>query len=178
MGQADFIFKLDQVQGPLKSFAYSLTKNRETAKDLFQDTTFRAIKNKDKFQVGTNFKAWMFTIMKNIFVNDLRKAKRKNTFLDASDNQFFINTGSIVLNGSSSNFMMEEIGNMMESLDPSLREPFLMHFEGYKYNEISEAFELPLGTIKSRIFYARKELKRMLLAHYGDKNTLRSKLTA
>lgn len=179
MGQSDFLNKLDIVKGPLKSFAYNLTRNNENAKDLLQDTTFRAIRNKDKFQPGTNFKAWMFTIMKNIFINDLRKSKRRNTFLDSTDNNFFLNSGSIVVtNGVGSHFVMEEIGAMINKLDETLRAPFMMHFEGYKYHEIADHFELPLGTIKSRIFYARKELKKRIIAHYGDLHTIREKMTA
>ena len=179
MGQSDFMHKLELVKGPLRSFAYNLTKNNENAKDLFQDTTFRAIRNKDKFQPGTNFKAWMFTIMKNIFINDLRKSKRRNTFLDSTDNDFFLNSGSIVVtNGVGSQFVMEEVGKMIDKLDKTLQEPFLMHFEGYKYHEIAEKLEMPLGTIKSRIFYARKELKKRLIAHYGDLNTIRQKMSA
>ncbi len=179
MGQSDFMYKLDLVEGPLKSFAYNLTKNTENAKDLFQDTAIRAIRYKDKFVPGTNFKAWMFTIMKNIFINSLRKNKRNNTFLDSTDNDFFINSGSmIVTNDVESHFIMEEVTNMIDKLDNSLREPFIMHFEGYKYHEIAEKLDMPLGTIKSRIFYARKELKKRLIAHYGDESVIRERMTA
>ena len=73
MTQVEFYSKFDQMTSLLNSFAYNLTKNVEDAKDLFQETAFRALTNRDKFRTGTNFKAWLFTIMKNIFINNYRK---------------------------------------------------------------------------------------------------------
>jgi len=153
----------------LNTFALNLTKNKEDACDLYQETAFRAIQNKDKFRLGTNFKAWLFTIMKNIFINNYRKKIKRNTIIDSTDNMFYINSGSsIIANGAESKIMMDELNKMVESLDNNIRKPFRMHFDGYKYQEISDELQLPLGTVKSRIFFARKTLKEKVIRHYGE----------
>jgi len=155
----------------LRSFAYNLTKNDEDAKDLYQETAFRAMTNRDKFRPGTNFKAWCYTIMKNIFINNYRKKIKRNTILDSTDNDFYINSSSnVVSNDAGSNMMMQELNNMVNSLDDSIKRPFEMHFEGFKYQEIADDLELPLGTVKSRIFFARKALKEMVVNYYGSIN--------
>ena len=168
MTSFEFSCRLDQLQALLQSFAYNLTKNTEDAKDLYQETTYRALSNRDKFQNGTNFKAWMFTIMKNIFINNYRKKMKANTILDTTDNQFYINSGSHATdNAAESGILLKELNGYIQDLDDNTRIPFMMHFEGYKYQEIADQLDLPLGTVKSRIFFARKELKKKILTNYG-----------
>lgn len=175
MSTLEFNTKFDMLTTALRSFAYNLTKNDEDAKDLYQETAFRAMTNRDKFRPGTNFKAWCYTIMKNIFINNYRKKVKRNTILDSTDNDYYINSGSsAVLNAAGSNIMMKELNRMVKSLDESIKKPFLMHFEGFKYQEIAEELELPLGTVKSRIFFARKALKEMVNNYYGNVNIARS----
>ncbi|MBX2815617.1 MAG: RNA polymerase sigma factor [Saprospiraceae bacterium] len=176
MSTVEFEDKFDQLSSVLHSFAYNLTKNVEDARDLFQETAFRALNNREKFRVGTNFKAWLFTIMKNIFINNYRKKVKKNTIMDSTDNMYFINSGDkVISNMAESNIMMDELEYMVESLDDSLKIPFLMHYEGFKYQEIADELGLPLGTVKSRIFFARKELKQMIHARYDNTFRLRDK---
>lgn len=164
----EFNIKLGTLTSLLHSFAYNLTKNVEDAKDLYQETTFRALSNRDKFQPDTNFKAWMFTIMKNIFINNYRKKVKANTILDTTDNQFYLNSGSHATgNAAEGGILMKELNAMIAGLDDSIRIPFLMHYEGFKYQEIADELALPLGTVKSRIFFARKELKDKILSNYG-----------
>jgi RNA polymerase sigma-70 factor (ECF subfamily) len=159
---------MDGLTALLHSFAYNLTKNVEDAKDLYQETAFRALSNRDKFQPGTNFKAWIFTIMKNIFINNYRKKVKANTILDTTDNQFYLNSGSHATgNAAEGSMMLKELSGMVADLDDSIRVPFMMHFEGYKYQEIADELHLPLGTVKSRIFFARKELKERILVSFG-----------
>jgi RNA polymerase sigma-70 factor (ECF subfamily) len=168
MTSMEFNNKLGTLTSLLHSFAYNLTKNTEDAKDLYQETTYRALFNRDKFQQGTNFKAWMFTIMKNIFINNYRKKIKANTILDTTDNQYYINSGSYATgNAAEGSIMLKELNTMVDALDDSIRVPFLMHFEGFKYQEIADELELPLGTVKSRIFFARKELKDKIMSNYG-----------
>jgi RNA polymerase sigma-70 factor (ECF subfamily) len=163
----------------LNAFAYNLTKNSEEAKDLYQETAIRAITNKEKFNPGTNLKAWLFTIMKNIFINNYRKKMKKNTIIDNTDNMYFINSGShIIDNDAGRNILMSELNKMIKNLDENFRIPFEMHFDGYKYQEISDELSLPLGTVKSRIFFARKELKKQIQKQYGDLSSIREKLIA
>jgi len=170
------LFKLNQ---PLNAFAYNLTKDSEEAKDLYQETAFRAISNREKFNPGTNFKAWMFTIMKNIFINQYRKKQKANTVIDKTENLFYLNSGSqTIRNEADTNISLQEIESMVDRLDDSLMVPFIMHFEGFKYHEISDKLKLPLGTVKSRIFFARKALKQEILKLYGDYRTIRTSLSA
>lgn len=168
MTASEFNNKLSTLTSMLHSFAYNLTKNTEDAKDLYQETTYRALFNRDKFQPDTNFKAWMFTIMKNIFINNYRKKVKANTVLDNTENQFYLNSFShSAANAAEGSILLKEINSIVASLDDSIRVPFLMHFEGFKYQEIADELDLPLGTVKSRIFFARKELKEKILANYG-----------
>lgn len=176
MSYPEFYSRFDQLSVLLHSFAYNLTKNVEDAKDLFQETAYRALTNRDKFRPGTNFKAWLFTIMKNIFINNYRKKAKANTIMDSTDNLYYINSGSVLIsNGGDSNIMMQELTKMIEKLDDSIKIPFLMHYQGFKYQEIADHLDLPLGTIKSRIFFARKELKDSINKHYDNYADLRDK---
>lgn len=168
MTTIEFKSKLDGLTTMLHSFAYNLTKNVDDSKDLFQETAFRALSNREKFQPDTNFKAWMFTIMKNIFINNYRKKIKANTILDSTDNQFYLNSAShSAVNAAEGGIMLKELNGMVSGLDDSIRVPFMMHFEGFKYQEIADELHLPLGTVKSRIFFARKELKDKIMANYG-----------
>ena len=174
MSTIEFDNKFNALSASLNSFAYNLTKNVDDAKDLFQETAFRAIANRDKFRPGTNFKAWLFTIMKNIFINNYRKRVKKNTIIDNTDNLFFINSGgSVIDNDAGRNILMKELKKMIESLDDSIKRPFMMHYLGYKYQEIADDLNLPLGTVKSRIFFARKALKEQIKVQYGDHHLVR-----
>jgi RNA polymerase sigma-70 factor (ECF subfamily) len=167
MSATDFNQQLSGLSGPLHTFAYKLTKNSEEAKDLYQETAFRAISNEDKFIPGTNLKAWLLTIMKNIFINNYRKKVKTRTIIDSTENLYYINSGSeTIKNNAESNIMMDELTSMVDHLDASLRVPFEMHYLGHKYQEIADTLGLPLGTVKSRIFFARKELKEMIEKRY------------
>jgi RNA polymerase sigma-70 factor (ECF subfamily) len=175
MSQLDFHTRLNDMSSVLHAFAYNLTKNVEDAKDLYQETAYRAITNQDKFRPGTNLKAWLFTIMKNIFINNYRKKSKAKTIMDSTDNLYYINSGSITINNTAeSNIMMKELIKMIEELDNSIKVPFLMHYQGFKYQEIADQLDLPLGTVKSRIFFARKELKNLIGKRYKNISLKRS----
>lgn len=179
MPARDFENKFYTMTSVLNAFAYNLTKNSEDAKDLYQETAFRAMTNRDKFRMGTNFKAWTFTIMKNIFINNYRKKMKANTIIDSTENMYYLNSGTeSISNGGEGNMMMKELSVMIEKLDDSIKIPFLMHYRGYKYQEIADHFQLPLGTIKSRIFFARKELKELIGKRYVNIGELRNKRRA
>lgn len=179
MRKNDFDTNFYALTPSLKSFAYNLTKDSEEAKDLYQETAFRAMTNRDKFKAGTNLKAWLFTIMKNIFINNYRKKSKSNTIIDNTDNLYFINSGhAVVTNDAATNILMDELGGMIEELEVSIRKPFEMHYIGFKYQEIADDLDLPLGTVKSRIFFARKALKGKIKQRYGNHHTIRAKLSA
>ncbi|MEM6316763.1 MAG: RNA polymerase sigma factor [Bacteroidota bacterium] len=177
MTSTEFYNHFNKMTPVLNSFAYNLTKSMEDAKDLYQETAFRALTNRDKFRPGTNFKAWLFTIMKNIFINNYRKKVKANTIMDSTDNMYYINSGNVAIsNKAGSNIMVKEIKGMISGLDESIKVPFMMHYSGYKYQEIADYLELPLGTVKSRIFFARKELKGLINRRYDNMGALRERV--
>ena len=148
---------------PLLAFARNLTKDYEDANDLLQETHLKAIRYKDKFKEGTNIKAWLFTIMKNTFINDYRRKRKQNTIFDSTSNTYYIDSNDhVVANGGEAKCNMDTIQKAIADLPDDLKIPFMSYFNGFKYNEIAEELQLPLGTVKSRIFFARKELKEKL----------------
>ena len=147
----------------LKPFAITLTRDAETAKDLLQETMYRALANKEKYNVGTNIKAWLYTIMRNIFINDYRRKAKQNTIFDATPNDFLLdhNQASIA-NAAETGLRLKDIQAAVYQLPEIFRNPFMLYFEGYKYHEIAVLLTEPLGTIKSRIHFARKLLKEQI----------------
>jgi RNA polymerase sigma-70 factor (ECF subfamily) len=147
----------------LKPFAVTLTKDQETAKDLLQETMYRALANQEKYSVGTNIKAWLYTIMRNIFINNYRRKAKQNTLFDNSSNDFLLDYNqSTIDNAAESNLRMKDIYAAIHSLPDIFKQPFMLYFEGYKYHEIADNLGEPLGTIKSRIHFARRLLKEQI----------------
>ncbi|MDD6281189.1 MAG: RNA polymerase sigma factor [Muribaculaceae bacterium] len=163
MMSANFENKLLSLQSNLLNFAYLLTSNRDDAYDLLQDTTLKALDNEDKYVDNVNFKGWVFTIMRNIFINNYRKVVRSATVIDQTEDLYHLNlpqeSGLETPEGS---IAATEITAAINSFSDEYRVPFSMHVAGYKYNEIADKMNLPLGTVKSRIFFARKRLQEML----------------
>jgi len=160
----EFGVEIMQYERMLRPFAFNLTKNREECEDLVQDTFFRALSNQEKFEEGTNIKAWLFTIMRNIFINNYRKNQKRNTVTDTSDNQYLLNsTREVEKNGSERAFLAQDIEKAMAGVSKDFTEPFMLYYTGFKYQEIADKLDLPLGTVKSRIFFARKELQEKLV---------------
>lgn len=151
------------LQGNLLSFAYQLTTNKEEAQDLLQDTNIKALDNEGKYVDNVNFKGWIFTIMRNIFINNYRQTVRKATVIDQTEDLYHLNisqeSGYATPEGT---VAVKEISAALESFSDDYRIPFNMYVAGYKYNEIAEKMNLPLGTVKSRIFFARKQLREQL----------------
>ena len=144
----------------LKKFALKLTANIDDADDLSQDTILRALENMDKYIDGTNFKAWVYTIMCNIFINNYRRTTREQTFIDYTDNLYSININQVDPNYITENdYDKKEINKTVNKLPQKYKVPFIMHVSGFKYREISDKLSLPLGTIKSRIFTTKHYLQ-------------------
>ena len=163
MSTAAFQTRLMSLQANMLNFAYMLTSNRDDAYDLLQDTTLKALDNQDKFAEGTNFKGWVFTIMRNIFINNYRRGVRSATVVDTTDNLYLLTLGeSAAVESPEESYGAAEITKAINEFSDDYRIPFSMHVAGYKYNEIAEKMNLPLGTVKSRIFFARKRLQEML----------------
>lgn len=160
MRTAKFHENLMNLQGNMLNFAFMLTSNRDDAYDLLQDTTLKALDNEDKFADNTNFKGWVFTIMRNIFINNYRRGVRSATVIDTTDNLYHLNISQDSgLQSPEGSYTATEITDAINGLAEEYRTPFSMHVAGYKYSEIAEKMALPLGTVKSRIFFARKKLQ-------------------
>lgn len=154
--------QLNSISNSLRAFSLKLTGNNVDAEDLYQDTAVRIITNADKYHPGTNFKAWAVTIMRNIFINNYRKKARRNMIIDQTPNNYYLNSGDVVVkNNGESQVAYSELLKMVNTLPEEFKTPFWMAFQGYKYEEIAEELGSPLGTIKSRIFFARKKLQKM-----------------
>ncbi len=168
--QGQIYEQLDSISQSLKAFSLKLTGNSVDAEDLYQDTALRIINNADKYRPNTNFKAWAVTIMRNIFINNYRKRVRRGVLLDQTPNNYYINSGeSVVDNDGEHDVSFNELMKMVDSLPDDFKVPFWMAYEGYKYDEIAEELGAPLGTIKSRIFFARKKLQRMYTDMYQER---------
>ena len=162
----EFYDELLTYQNPLKYFALKLTADNEDAEDLLQETFLKALKYKDKFQEKTNLKAWLYTIMKNTFINNYRRKVKRKTIMDNTDDDYFVNsTKQSSPISPESEYNYKEITKTVNALNDECRIPFQMHNEGYKYKEIADELEMPIGTVKSRIFLARKKLTEALKAY-------------
>lgn len=160
MASAKFQSNLMSLQANMLNFAFMLTNNRDDAYDLLQDTTLKALDNEDKYADNTNFKGWVFTIMRNLFINNYRRGVRAATIIDTTDNLYHLNISQdSALESPEDSYGASEITSAINELSDEYRIPFSMHVAGYKYNEIAQQMNLPLGTIKSRIFFARKKLQ-------------------
>jgi RNA polymerase sigma-70 factor (ECF subfamily) len=163
MTALEFTYSINKVSKSLKPFAMRLTKDSEDANDLLQETLLKAFINREKFADGTNLKAWLYTIMKNTFITNYQRMIRRNTFIDSTSNLHYLNAPSAMTSSLAySTFTMEDIDDAMEQLDEVYRTPFIMYFRGFKYHEIANRLEIPIGTVKNRIHIARKELKEKL----------------
>lgn len=155
-----FQTNLMNLQSNLLNFAFKLTSNRDDAYDLLQDTTLKALDNQDKYAENTNFKAWVMTIMRNLFINNYRRSVRNATVVDTTDNLYHLNLSQDSgFESPEDSYGASEITEAISEFSDEYRIPFSMHVAGYKYNEIAEKMNLPLGTVKSRIFFARKKLQ-------------------
>ena len=163
MRTTDFTQNLLGMQPELRRFAMKLTADYEEANDLLQETSLKALDNEDKYTPDTNFKGWMYTIMRNIFINNYRKTVRDQTFIDKTDNLFHLNLPQDSgFESTEGNYDLKEIRKIVNSLPKEYRVPFSMYVSGFKYREIADKLGLPLGTVKSRIFFTRQRLQKEL----------------
>lgn len=167
MTSIDFKKMVQKEAKPLRHYAYQLTRNVEDTNDLVQETMLKAYTYQDKFENGTNLKGWLYTIMKNTFINNYRRMVKRNTFIDQTDNDFYLDSvAPLVKNEGEQGFLRKDIETAIGELPVNLQKPFTMNVKGFKYHEIAEILNIPIGTVKTRIFVARRQL-RDALASYG-----------
>lgn len=160
MSTLEFSKEFNALENILFSFALKLTQNREDAKDLMQETALRAYKHREKFTIGTNFKSWVSTIMRNTFINQYRKAKLRRNVNEPVENFLFaVENKNALPNQGEVNMRMQEYARIFSEISDLYSIPFLMFFRGYEYKEIAAYLDIPIGTVKSRIFLARRKLR-------------------
>ena len=163
MNSITFKNELVGVQDELLRFAFKLTADREEANDLLQETSLKALDNEDKYTPETNFKGWIYTIMRNIFINNYRRVVREQTFVDQTENLYHLSTPrDEAQDYTESAYDLKEMRRIVNSLPREYKVPFSMHVTGFKYREIAEKLGLPIGTVKSRIFFTRQKLQHEL----------------
>lgn len=167
----DFKKTIERETQSLRSYAYQLTRNVEDTNDLVQDTMLKALTYRDKYTDGTNLKGWLYTIMKNTFINNYRRMMKRNTFIDQTDNDFYLDSASHAeKNKAESGFVLNDIETAIAALPENIRKPFSMNTRGFKYHEIADILHIPIGTVKTRIFVAKRLLRDELngyAKHYG-----------
>ncbi len=163
MNTSQFQKKLLGMQENMMNFALMLTANREDAQDLLQETSLKVLDNREKYADNRNFKGWVLTVMRNIFINNYHRVLRTQTVVEQDIDLYNLNVAN------DSNFdtpdgacQLQEITAAIDALNEELKAPFSMYVSGYRYHEIAKALRIPLGTVKSRIFFARQELKTKL----------------
>lgn len=144
----------------LSSFAYMLAKNKMEADDLVQETAIKAYNSFHKFMEGSSFKNWTFTILKNTFITKYTKRKKRNVVsLPVEEMEFATLQHTTIEDKTEQKESVLLVKKGMETLTKKSRLPLDMYLNGYQYDEISENLDIPLGTVKSRINYARTKLK-------------------
>ncbi|MCB9261582.1 MAG: sigma-70 family RNA polymerase sigma factor [Flavobacteriales bacterium] len=170
----DISKKITNEQPALSSYAMQLTKNIEDANDLVQETLLKALTYQTRFAEGTNLKGWLYTIMRNSFINNYRRLMRRNTFIDTTDNTYFLDASDYVTeNMGETKFLAKDLEKAIETLPEDLKYTFELNMEGFKYHEIAEQLDIPIGTVKTRIFVAKRRLRKLLKTyaeHYGLKD--------
>lgn len=155
--------KIAGLRPTLQTFTRRFTNSREESQDLVQDTIMKALMYKDKFRDDTNLKGWLFTIMRNTFINNYRRNQRAKTSHDTTKELYFLNVkDDYTFNSPDANYEYKDAWKKIENVKDELLIPFKMHTSGYKYNEIAEHLNIPIGTVKNRIFHARKEIQKQL----------------
>ena len=160
MDTSYFRNKLLGLQDYMMNFALTLTADREDAMDLTQETSLRVLDNLEKYTDNRNFKGWVLTVMRNIFINNYRRVLRSQTVVEQDIDLYHLeSTTESSIETPESACRLQEIPKAIGELNDELRVPFTMYVSGYRYNEIADALGIPLGTVKSRIFFARQALK-------------------
>lgn len=152
--------RVTEMYGALRLFSFKFTSNQEDAEDLLQETVLKALTYRDRFRENTNFKAWIFTIMRNLFINQYRKTHHTKVKITSTDYAENSHIASYNASNIESQHDFNQLRGKIKELNASIRVPFELFLEGFKYQEIADQLQIPIGTVKTRIFTARKQLSK------------------
>ncbi len=162
----EFSHQVSSLRPMLRTFTRRFTNDREESQDLVQDTILKALTYREKFRDDTNLKGWLFTIMRNTFINNYRKNQRAKTSNDTTKELYFLNVEDThTFNRPQESIEFKEVWRNVNNMKDELLIPFKMHATGYKYQEIAKHLNIPIGTVKNRIFHARKEIQKKLVGY-------------
>ena len=164
MYSTEFANKIVGMRKDILNFAFKLTMDYDDANDLAQDAICKALDSESKYKDQSSFRSWLFTITKNIFINNYRLKVRRGTINDSTDDLLLLNSKETDLNNPEEDLSVKEITDFLNNINETYKTPFKMYIEGYKYSDIVDELNLPLGTVKSRIHFARK----ILQTHFKD----------
>lgn len=162
MTALEFNYELEQAYASIYSYTYKFTNNAEEASDLVHDTIVKAIGNRQKFKHGTNLKAWLYTIMRNTFINGYRRGSKLQSIVNNQPDFHNLYLDNGVNTTPYQYTTTKELTQQVDNLTDKLRIPFKLYVEGFKYQEIAEDLNVPIGTIKTRIHHARKMLAQQI----------------
>lgn len=166
MTTLEFDNEIASLRPTLRGFTHRFTRDREESLDLVQDTILKALTYRNKFREDTNLKGWLFTIMRNTYINNYRKTKRERTSTDNTKELYHLNVeDKHTFSRPEGSVEFKEVWRNVNDVKDELLIPFKMHTTGYKYHEIAEHLNLPIGTVKNRIFHARKEIQKKLIGY-------------
>ena len=165
MESTDIINRVLVYDDRLRQYALSLTRNQEDAEDLVQDTYLKVMQNPESFAVPTNLKAWVFTIMRNTFINGYRRKQKSKVFADDSEDSVFTSTATVSGDAADLPLYVSEITSAISSMKDNQRDAFELFIDGFKYQEIADMLDISIGTVKSRIFFARQKLMSNLTGY-------------
>ena len=158
--------RIASLRPTLFKFTRKFTNDRDESCDLVQDTMLKALSFKSKFRDEVNLKGWLYTIMRNTFINQYRKeVKMKKGKVDSNSHQYFNIEETHTFNKPDNLSEWKEVWAVVDRIKEELSKPFKMYTSGYKYHEIAEHLSLPLGTVKNRIFQARQEIQKHLAGY-------------
>jgi len=160
MKTEEFEHQLTELRPELYRFTKKFTRSSEDSSDLVQETLAKAWRRRASFRENKNLIGWLYIIMRNTFVNQYRKNLQLKNVV-SSDLGFKLSEDHYATKADESTHV-EEVWKVIDSINPDLGKPFKMHLSGYKYEEIATALGIPMGTVKSRLFLARQEIRNQL----------------
>jgi RNA polymerase sigma-70 factor (ECF subfamily) len=159
-GNTQFASSLVNVQEQLYYYALQLTENRDDAQDLLQETNYKALKNISKLKHDAHRKAWLYTILRNTYINQLRSGHKRNMVFNSDETDQSALLATLAEHEHPDRvYFRKELKRMIDNMPVNYSRPLVLYLDGYQYKEIAEMLHVPLGTVKSRIFLAKKKLQ-------------------